>query len=57
LTHDHYKGAQEVVLEGVVGQLVSFQKLHGQLAQALNLCKQTLNAVQANQTVHLQLKE
>lgn len=36
LAHDNHKGLHEVVLEAVVGQLISFQELHGQLAQAVN---------------------
>ena len=36
LAHDNHKGLHEVVLEAVVGQLISFQELHGQLAEAVN---------------------
>ncbi len=36
LAHDNHKRLHEVVLEAVIGQLVPFQKLHGQLAQAVH---------------------
>mmetsp|Transcript_7198 Transcript_7198/g.21192 ORF Transcript_7198/g.21192 Transcript_7198/m.21192 type:complete len:238 (-) Transcript_7198:3917-4630(-) len=36
LAHDDHKGLQEVVLEAEVGQLVPFQKLHGQLPHAVH---------------------
>ena len=36
LAHDNHKGLHEVVLEAVVGQLISFQELHGQLAEAVD---------------------
>lgn len=36
LPHDYHKGLHEVILEAVVGQLIPFQELHGQLAQAVN---------------------
>ncbi len=36
LAHDDDEGAQEVVLEGVVGELVALEELHGQLPQAVH---------------------
>lgn len=36
LAHDNHKGLHEVILEAVVGQLIPFQELHGQLAQAVH---------------------
>lgn len=36
LAHHNHKGFHEVVLEAVVGQLIPFQELHGQLAQAVH---------------------
>jgi hypothetical protein len=36
LSHDNYKGPQEVILEGVVGQLITLQELHCQLAQTVH---------------------
>lgn len=36
LSHDKHKRAQKVVLKGEVGQLVTLQKLHAELAQAVH---------------------
>ena len=36
LAHDNDKRLHEVILEAVIGQLVPFQKLHCQLAQAVH---------------------